>query len=45
MAHLEQWIAQLIHVGYLGVAIFFVLSGVVIARSVGRNRVTASYFG
>ena len=48
MSHLEPrlptWMAQLIHVGYLGVSVFFVLSGFVIAHSIGRHRVTASYF-
>jgi peptidoglycan/LPS O-acetylase OafA/YrhL len=42
---LPKWTGQLIHHGYLGVAIFFVLSGFVIAHSVDRRRVDASYVG
>ncbi len=42
---LPKWTAQLIHKGHLGVAIFFVLSGFVIAHSVDRRRVNAPYVG
>lgn len=38
-------IAQLLHAGYLGVTIFFVLSGFVIAHSVARHRVDAAFAG
>lgn len=49
MAHLEPMLpnglTQLMRAGYLGVAVFFVLSGFVIAHSVGRHRVDAPYIG
>ena len=49
VAHLElmlpKWTGQFIHMGYLGVAIFFVLSGFVITHSVDRQRVNAAYVG
>lgn len=49
MANLEQslpeWTAQFFHTGHMGVIIFFVLSGFVIAHSVDRSRVGARYAG
>jgi peptidoglycan/LPS O-acetylase OafA/YrhL len=42
---LPHWTVQLMHMGYLGLAIFFVLSGFVIAHSIGGARVDASYIG
>lgn len=42
---LPKWIGQMIHTGYVGVDIFFVLSGFVITHAVGRQRVDASYVG
>jgi peptidoglycan/LPS O-acetylase OafA/YrhL len=42
---LPKWTAELIHMGHLGVIIFFVLSGFVIAHSVDRRRVDAPYIG
>lgn len=42
---LPKWAGQFIHLGYVGVAIFFVLSGFVIAHSVAGQRVDAAYVG
>lgn len=42
---LPAWVAQVIKQGGLGVAVFFVLSGFVIAHSVARSRVTFSFVG
>ena len=49
LSHLEAVLPGLvmrpIHAGYLGVTVFFVLSGFVIAHSVAGQRVDASYAG
>ena len=45
LALLPAWVAQVIKQGGLGVAVFFVLSGFVIAHSVARSRVTFSFVG
>ncbi len=42
---LPEFVMKSISFGYLGVPIFFVISGVVIALSVGKARVTPSYVG
>lgn len=43
LALLPTWVAQLMKQGGLGVAVFFVLSGFVIAHSVAASRVTLSF--
>ncbi len=42
---LPEWIRWVIHMGYLGVTVFFVLSGFVIAHSFDRQRVDAPSIG
>jgi peptidoglycan/LPS O-acetylase OafA/YrhL len=45
-AALPNWLDHLIFLaGHSGVPVFFVLSGFVIAHSIGDDRVTGSYFG
>lgn len=45
LALLPAWIAQVLKQGGHGVAVFFVLSGLVIAHSVADSRVTISFVG
>jgi peptidoglycan/LPS O-acetylase OafA/YrhL len=45
LALLPSWVAQALKQGGLGVAVFFVLSGFVIAHSVAKSRVTYSFVG
>ncbi len=45
LALLPSWVAQALKQGGLGVAVFFALSGFVIAHSVAKSRVTYSFVG
>ncbi len=45
LALLPSWVATVLKQGGLGVAVFFVLSGFVIAHSVAQSRVTLSFVG
>jgi peptidoglycan/LPS O-acetylase OafA/YrhL len=45
LALLPSWVAQVLKQGGLGVAVFFVLSGFVIAHSVAKSRITFSFVG
>lgn len=45
LALLPAWVTQVFKQGGLGVAVFFVLSGFVIAHSVAKSRVTFSFVG
>jgi peptidoglycan/LPS O-acetylase OafA/YrhL len=39
------WLRELSHYGFVGVPVFFVISGFVIAHSVAGHQITASYYG
>jgi peptidoglycan/LPS O-acetylase OafA/YrhL len=45
LALVPAWVTQVFKQGGLGVAVFFVLSGFVIAHSVAKSRVTLSFVG
>ena len=45
LAELPAWVTQLLRQGSIGIAVFFVLSGFVIAHSVAKSRVTLPFVG
>jgi peptidoglycan/LPS O-acetylase OafA/YrhL len=45
LAHLPAWATHLLRQGGMGVAVFLVLSGVVISHSVAGSRVSLSFVG